>query len=52
MREYNTQTMHEVETEGEELYGADDVVELGEVGDTKGAFGFLGDGHGGLYNAV
>jgi len=42
--------MHEIETEGEELYGADEVVELGEVGDTKGAFGGQADGHGGFYN--
>jgi hypothetical protein len=52
MREYNTQTMHEIETEGEELPGTGDVIELGDVGDTKGGFGFQIDGHGGFFNAV
>ena len=52
MREHNTKTMYEIEAEREELSGADDVIELGDVGDTKGAFGFHGDGHGALMNPV
>jgi hypothetical protein len=52
MREHNTKTMHEIEAEREELSGADDVIELGDVGDTKGGFGFQGDGHGGFFNPV
>lgn len=52
MLEHNTQTMHEIEAEGEELSGPGDVIELGDVGDTKGGFGFHGDGHGGLMNPV
>ena len=50
MREHNTKTMHEIEEEREELSGADDVIELGDVGDTKGGFGGHGDGHGALMN--
>jgi hypothetical protein len=52
MREQNTQTMHEIEAESEELAGASELIELGDVRDTKGAFGFHGDGHGGLFNPV
>jgi hypothetical protein len=46
----NNQTVHAIETEGGELAGAGEVMELGEVGETKGGFGSSGDGHGGLLN--
>lgn len=50
MRDQDTQTMHEMTTEVEERAGADEVLELGDVCDTKGAFGGQADGHGGFYN--
>jgi hypothetical protein len=50
MREHNTKTMHEIEAEREELSGTDDVIELGDVDETKGGFGGHGDGHGGFLN--
>jgi hypothetical protein len=36
------------ETETQETVEASDVLEIGDVEETKGGFGTFGDGHGGL----
>ena len=51
MLETNTKTMHKIEVESEE-FSAGELVELGEVCETKGAFGVQADGNGGLYNPM
>jgi len=46
----NIQILNESQMEAEALEGIGEVTELGDVCETKGAFGTHGDGNGGLQN--
>jgi hypothetical protein len=52
MYEQKIQILNESQMEAEAREGVGEVTELGDVGETKGAFGSSGDGGGGLYNPM
>ena len=52
MYEENIQILNESQMEAETREGTSEVTELGDVCETKGAFGFQGDGNGGLFNPL
>ena len=52
MYEENSQIMNESQMEAEALEGVGEVAELGDVRETKGGFGFQGDGNGGFFNPI
>ncbi len=52
MYEENMQIINESQMEAETREGTSEVAELGDVCETKGAFGIQGDAGGGLFNPL